>query len=163
MNNLLVAGAAFTRPLLRFEQPAALCETLTRPMANEVNGNVYVRAWPGGSDAEPPLIVISPVANESCFATFTSLDALRKFMPAFETAGQQLDRTPRSIFMAPDLGRYELLQSIGTKPGAPTLPAHVREALGWNSAELQTADGKDQAPAGSAGRVGAYGHYPAVP
>jgi hypothetical protein len=160
VNNLLVAGASFTQPLLRFEQPKALCATLTRPMANEVNGNVSVRARPSGSDAELPLIVISPVANESCLATFTSLDALRKSVPAFETAGQQLDRTPRAIFKAPDLGRYELLQPIATKPGAPTLPARVREALGWNQSESQTTEGTDKTPVTSGSGVGAYGLHP---
>jgi hypothetical protein len=163
VNNLLVAGASYTQPLLRLEQPKALCETLTRPMANEVNGNVYARARPSGSDAELPLIVISPVANESCLATFTSLDALRKLVPAFETAGQQLDRTPRSIFKAPALGRYELLQPIGAKPGAPTLPDHVREALGWNQSESQSADGKDKGPVAPGVSVGAYGRHPTVP
>jgi hypothetical protein len=129
-------------------------------MASEVNGNVYVRARPSGSGAEPPLIVMSPVANENCLATFTSLDALREWLPAFETAGQQLDRTPQSIFKAPALGRYELLQPIGAKPGAPTLPAHVREALGWNQSESQTTEGTDKAPVTSESRVGAYGLHP---
>jgi hypothetical protein len=153
VNNLLVASASYTQPLLHFEQPQALCETLTRPMANEVNGNVYVRPRPSGSDAELPLIVISPVANASCHATFTSLDALRKSVPALEAAGQQLHRTPQSIFKAPALGRYELLQPIGAKPDAPTLPDNVREALGWDPSEP-----------GVPGRsVGAYGQHPGVP
>lgn len=163
VNNLLVADPSFTRPLLRFEQPQALCESLTRPMASEVNGNVYVRARPGGSDAELPLIVMSPVANESCLATFTSLAALREVLPAFETAGQELDRTPRSIFKAPDLGRFELLRPIAAKPGAPTLPAHVRDALGWNQAESQTTEGADKAPVAPGSGVGAYRIHPAVP
>jgi hypothetical protein len=160
VNNLLVAGASLTQPLLRFEQPKALCETLTRPMANEVNGNVYVRARPSGSDPGLPLIVMSPVASESCLATFTSLDALRKLMPAFETAGQELDRTPRSIFKAPALGRYELLQPIAAQPGAPTLPAHVREALGWNQSESPATDRTDKTPVASGSRIGAYGPDP---
>jgi hypothetical protein len=100
---------------------------------------------------------MSPVANESCLATFASLDALRKLMPAFETAGQELDRTPRSVFRAPDLGRYELLQPIAAKPGAPTLPAHVREALGWSPSESPATERAEKAPVASGSRIGAYG------
>jgi hypothetical protein len=160
VNNLLVASDAFSQPLLRFEQPQALCGTLTRPMANEVNGNVYVRARPAGADAELPLFIISPVNNESCHASFSSLDALRESLPAFEAAGQQLDRTPRSIFRSPDLGRYELLQPIEARPGTPTLPVRVREALGWNPSESPAADRTRVAPESS---VGAYGPDPAIP
>jgi hypothetical protein len=162
VNNLLVADASFTQPLLRFEQPEALCETLTRPMASAVNGNAYVRARPSGSDAELPLIVMSPMAGESCLATFTSLAALRELLPAFETAGQELDRTPQSIFKAPALGRYELLQPIAAKPGAPTLPAHVREALGWDQLDSQATDRTDTAPVAPGSGVGAYGLRPAL-
>jgi hypothetical protein len=139
VNNLLVASDSFTRPLLRFEQPKSLCDTLLRPMASAVNGNVYVRARAAGSGAALPLIVMSPASTESCLKTFTSLDAFRQWAPAFESAGQQLDRTPRSIFRSPDLGRYELLRAIPVKPGAPTLPLDVREALGWSETEALTA------------------------
>jgi hypothetical protein len=77
---------------------------------------------------------MSPAATENCLATLTSLDDLRKWAPAFETTGQQLDRTPRSIFKAPDLGRYEPLQAIAAGAGGQPLPAHIREALGWSEA-----------------------------
>ena len=160
VNNLLVASDAFSQPLLRFEQPQTLCGTLTRAMANEVNGNVYVRARPAGADPNLPLVVISPVNNESCHASFSSLDALRESLPAFEAAGQQLDRTPRSIFRAPDLGHYELLQPIEASPGTPRLPVQVREALGWSPSESPTADRTRVAPES---RVGAYGPDPAIP
>jgi parallel beta-helix repeat protein len=43
VNNLLVASDSYSQALLRFEQPKTLCDTLTRPMAKVVNGNVYVR------------------------------------------------------------------------------------------------------------------------
>ena len=44
VGNLLVASESFRKPLLRFEQPKALCAQLTRPQATAVDGNVYVRA-----------------------------------------------------------------------------------------------------------------------
>ena len=138
-NNLLVASEAYSRELLRFEQPPALCDTLTRPMAEEVNGNVYVRATATGATTEKPLVVMSPAATESCLATYTSLDAFRRGAPAFEKSGQQLDLTPRSIFKGPDLGRYQLLRELPARPGNVTLPAPVREALGWSESDAQTA------------------------
>ena len=44
VGNLMVADESFSRPLLRFEQPKGLCGKLTRPMADAVDNNVYVRA-----------------------------------------------------------------------------------------------------------------------
>lgn len=139
LNNLLVAGDAYTGPLLRFEQPQGLCDKLKRPMASEVNGNVYVRASAPGANNPLPLVVMSPAATENCSTTLTSLADFRKLVPAFETNGQQLDRTPRSTFKGPELGRYELLQAIPPAPGATALPADVREALGWDESDGRTA------------------------
>jgi hypothetical protein len=138
VNNLLVASAAYTGPLLRFEQPESLCDTLTRPMANVVDGNVYVRASATDATTALPLVVMSPAATDSCTTTLTSLDDVRKLAPAFEATGQALQHTPRSIFKAPDLGRYELLQAIPTPPGRPTLPADIRGVLGWDETAART-------------------------
>jgi hypothetical protein len=132
VNNLLVASEAYHAPLLRFAQPASLCAKLPRPQAKEVNGNVYVRASAPGVASAPPLIVWSPAAGDSCQTVLHSLDEFRKLMPAFESSGQQLDRTPRSIFKAPDLGRYELLQALPKMPEGVALPADVRALLGWS-------------------------------
>ncbi len=137
VNNLLVASDAYRRPLLRFEQPGSLCAKLPRPQAKEIDGNVYVRATEANAAAVPPLIVWSPAASGSCLSTLSSLEEFRKLAPAFEAAGQQLDRTPRSVFKGPDLGRYELLQVLpGTRA---TLPADVRKLLNWSEQEAQSA------------------------
>ena len=103
-------------------------------MAKEVGGNVYVRAIPAAS----PLIVWSPAATESCVSRLGSLEEFRKLVPAFEASARQLDRTPRSIFKGPDLGRYELLQALPVSPGGPVLPADIRKLLGWSEEETQT-------------------------
>lgn len=58
VNNLMVAGEAYRRPLLQFAQPAMLCTKLPRPQAKEVGGNVYVRATASGSTAAPPPLVV---------------------------------------------------------------------------------------------------------
>ena len=134
VNNLLVASDAYRKPLLRFEQPNSLCGRLQRPMAKEVNGNIYARPTMPGVTASP-LVVWSPVAGDACTSTLGSLDDFRKVLPAFETSGQQLDRTPRSIFKGPDLGRYELLQAL---PSREALPSDIRKLLGWSEEEARS-------------------------
>ena len=138
VNNLLVASEAYRAPLLRFEQPSSLCAKLQRPQAKEVNGNVYVRATTPGMTPAPPLVAWSPAASDSCLSTLQSLDEFHRLMPAFEAGGRQLDRTPRSVFKAPDLERYELLQALPATPDAPALPADVRKLLGWSEEEARS-------------------------
>jgi hypothetical protein len=139
VNNLMVASEAYRTPLLQFEQPRSLCARLPRPMANLVSGNVYVRATlAGGTTAPLPLIVWSPAATDSCVSRLGSLDDFRKLVPAFEAGGRQLDRTPRSIFKGPDVGRYELLQALPGTPGGELLPADVRKLLGWSEEDARS-------------------------
>ena len=136
VNNLLVASETYTRPLLRFEQPAAMCQQLPRPQAAEVDGNVYARS-PGRTGQ--PLITWSPVPTEPCAASAASLAEFRTIAPALEARGRQIDRGPASIFKGPDVGRYDLLRDLGAAPAvvgasmkAPGLPADVRTLLGWS-------------------------------
>jgi parallel beta-helix repeat protein len=131
VNNLMVGSDTYHKQLLRFEQPASLCSKLTRPMAREVNGNVYVRA----GTTTMPLVQMSPATTDNCLAQLGSLDEFRKLIPSFEAQGRQLDRTPRSVFKGPDVGRYELLQAI---PGNSILPADVRKLLGWSDEEARS-------------------------
>ena len=139
VNNLMVASEAYRKPLLEFAQPKSLCAKLQRPMAKEIGGNVYVRAsLPGATAAPLPLIVWSPAATEICVSRLGSLDEFRKLVPAFEGGGRQLDRTSRSIFKGPDLGRYELLQALPGTPGGPTLPADIRKLLGWSEDDARS-------------------------
>jgi parallel beta-helix repeat protein len=136
VNNLLVASDAYREPLLRFEQPKSLCVKLQDSQAKEVDGNVYVRATAPNATTAPPLLVWSPAAVDGCVSTLGSLDEFRKLAPPFEASGQQLDRTPQSIFKGPDLGRYELLRAL---PGAgKTLPADVRKLLSWTEEAAQS-------------------------
>jgi len=131
-NNLMAASEAYRGPLARFEQPAALCATLPRPMLKATGGNVYVRA-----DAAPVLITWSPSAAEGCISKAGSLDEFHKLAPEFETGGRFLDATLRSLFKGPDAGRYELRQSLpGT--GGMALPADVQKLLGWSEADART-------------------------
>lgn len=136
-NNLLVASDSYRLPLLRFQQPPSLCPKLPRPLAKEVDGNVYVRPTVPGAPAVP-LITWTPAQSDTCSSTFTTLDAFRKAVPGFEANGRQLDRTPRSVFKGADLGRYDLQPSIQgvLKKGAP-VPADVRKLLGWSEQDSQ--------------------------
>ncbi len=136
LNNLLVAGESYDRPLLMFEQPASLCESLTRPMATEVNGNIYVRAAMTGVTHPSPLAVWSPAATDSCRLDLGSLDEFREQGPEFEADGLQLDLTPRSIFKGPDVDRYELLQMPAGE--RVTVPAEIRNHLGWSEEDAAT-------------------------
>ena len=121
VGNLLVASESFRKPLLRFEQPKALCARLTRPQANEVDGNVYVRAGSGG-----PLLVWSPVAGESCQVELGSLEELRKLQPGFEARGRSFAEYVGALFRSPELRRYELARLLPGLPALDDLPADVR-------------------------------------
>jgi hypothetical protein len=134
VNNLLVASAVYRKPLLRFEQPKALCEKLQRPQASEVDGNVYARPAVTGL----PLIVWSPAATDNCLAEIESLEAFRKLAPAFETRGRYLDTSPASVLKGPDLGRYELLRALPGTTSTWSLPADVLKVLGWTAADTRS-------------------------
>jgi hypothetical protein len=134
-NNLLVASAAYRLPLMRFEQPAALCAKLNKPAAKETGGNVFVRLGAPG-----PLVVWSPAAAASgCVARLESLDEFRKAAAGFEAGSLQMDQTPASIFKGPDMGRYELRQPLPARSGGPATPADVRKVLGWSEEQARTA------------------------
>jgi parallel beta-helix repeat protein len=138
VNNLLVASETSGRPLLRFEQPSAMCKQLPRPQTQKVDGNVYVRAAIPGAPVSRPLITWSPAAADSCLVTASSLDEFRKSAPQFEAGGQQLDLTPRSVFKGPDVGRYMPLPTSPAIRGGSTLPADVRQILGWKAQDAMT-------------------------
>jgi parallel beta-helix repeat protein len=135
-NNLVVATDAYSGPLARFEQPAALCGKLTRPMVKATGGNVYVRA--SAADAAAPVLISwSPSAAEGCISRVGSLDEFHHLAPSFETGGRLLDATLRSIFKGPDVGRYELRQPLPPAEGQ-VLPADIRKLLGWSEEDART-------------------------
>ena len=137
VNNLLVASDAYTQPLVRFEQPKALCERLTRPQATTMDGNVYVRAV-GAAGAAPPLAVWSPAASDTCMATVSALDDFRRLAPAFEANGAYLNLPPGSVFKSPDLGRYEPFRPLPGGAAGPRTPDDVRSLLGWSEQDART-------------------------
>lgn len=131
VGNLLVASESFRKPLLRFEQPKALCGRLTRPQATAVDGNVYVRSGSAG----PPLIVWSPVTGESCQVEVGSLEDLRKLQPGLEERGRSFDDYVGALFRSPELRRYELARLLPGLPAVDGLPPDVLRLLGWSGRE----------------------------
>jgi Right handed beta helix region len=132
VDNLLVASASYGEPLLRFEQPKALCDRLARPQIQKLDGNVYVR--PPGTDPRRALLTWSPAKTDTCVAELASLEALRELVPGFESQGRFLERPPESIFKGPDLRRYELLRAA-LPAAAKVVPAELRKLLGWSDRE----------------------------
>ena len=130
VGNLLATSESFRGPLLRFEQPKALCGRLTRPQATAVDGNVYVRAATSG-----PLVVWSPVAGESCQVETGSLDELRKLAAGVEANGREHGGYSGALFRSPELRRLELARPLPGLPAASGLPAKVRRLLGWPERE----------------------------
>lgn len=135
VNNLFVAGEAYRKPLVRVEQPKALCEKLGNPQVKEMDGNVYVR--PGGG-APTPLVTWSPAATETCAREFESLEALRKALPTLESKGRSLDTTPASVLKGPDLQHYGLARPLPGGPATSPVPLDVRKLLGWGEADAKT-------------------------
>jgi hypothetical protein len=121
--NLLVADASVNEALLQFIQPAALCSTLTRPMAMGVDGNAYVRAA-----SAAPLIAWSPSANKDCQANFATLDAFGK-ASGMEKQGVSFADYEGTVFRSVELRRFELAQRL---PGihALVLAPEAAKALG---------------------------------
>ncbi len=127
--NLLVGGEGFTKPLLHFDQPAAMCGTLTRPMSTRVDGNVYVRG-----PSEDALVTWSPVRGTDCLARFDSLDAFRKGA-GVEANGVSLIPWQGTLFRSVDLRHFDLARPLeAVRPGA--VPAEAARVLGWTGDAL---------------------------
>jgi hypothetical protein len=145
VGNLLVASEAFRIPLLRFDQPKALCGRLTRPPSTQVDGNVYVR-----HGAAAPLLVWSPVAGDNCQVELASLDELRKLQPGLEARGRAFAGWAGALFRSPELANYELAGPLPGFQPADDLPAEVRKLLGWREGQPRTSGAYPSGPSGAA-------------
>jgi parallel beta-helix repeat protein len=125
--NLLVADAGINEALLQFIQPAALCYTLTRPLAANVDGNAYLRAT-----SNAPLIAWSPAANKDCRTNFATLDAFRK-ATGLEKQGVSLPDYEGTIFRSVELRRFDLAQRPQGIIEIPVAP-EAAKLLGWTAA-----------------------------
>jgi hypothetical protein len=134
VGNLLVASDSFRSPLLRVEQPKALCARLTRSPLEQMDGNVYVRY---GQSAEP-LLVWSPAAGDACQVELGSLDELRRIQPALETRGRFYADYAGALFRSPELSNYELARPLPGLQPTDDLPPDVAKLLGWRAAQPRT-------------------------
>ncbi|MFZ5497156.1 MAG: right-handed parallel beta-helix repeat-containing protein [Verrucomicrobiota bacterium] len=122
--NLLVAGAAYPRALLRAEQSPALKGRLTAPQFAATGGNLFVR--PAG--AAPALITWSPAAGDANQFDFQSVAALQAKLPAFETGSAVLAAEPGAVVRSVELRRFD---PVRPPPVRARLPADVAALLGW--------------------------------
>jgi parallel beta-helix repeat protein len=133
--NLLVADAQFPKALLRFEQTKVLCGKLTRPQVSQFDDNVYVR---GGDTASRPLLVWSPAEGESCTAQFGTLAEFQKLHPEFEAHSQYFPGGYGSVLKSPELKNCELVRAFPKPVAEDTLPADIRQLLGWSKQDART-------------------------
>ncbi|MFW6331301.1 MAG: hypothetical protein ACOC3J_06215 [Gemmatimonadota bacterium] len=149
-NNLLVASEPAGGPLLRVDQPPVLCEQLTEPHLTALDGNLYVRPSAPYPTQATPLVRWVDTRTPDCSASFASWGAFREQVRGFEVHGTQLEGTPRSVFTAPDLHRFQLRRE---RPGSRDviMPERVRMLLGWSSEEAAATVGAVPAGAGPEG------------
>ena len=135
MGNLLIADASFAGPLLRFEQALVLRDRLNQPQVKQFDDNVYVR---GGDSASGPLLTWSPAQGDRYGKDFTTTEEFQKSQPEFEVRSQYYPGWYGSVVKSMDLKRYELIQPFPKPIGEDSLPADVRELLGWSKADART-------------------------
>ena len=129
VGNLLVGGPGFDAPLLHFDQSDSVCGLLTRPMAAQVDGNVYVR----GASTQP-LLSWSPVPEPSCQASYATLADFRASVPDVEVHGRALLDYPGPVYRSVELRHFELAQPL---PGVTlrAVSAEARSVTGWDERE----------------------------
>jgi parallel beta-helix repeat protein len=133
--NLLTGTEGFNRPLLQFLQTKVLCGRLTRPQVTKLDDNVYVRR-----DAADglPLILWSPAEGGSCSNQFLNPTGLHRSYPEFEAHSRYLMNYYGSIFQSPETGNFKLAQALPELNAADSLPARIRELLGWSKQDAAT-------------------------
>jgi hypothetical protein len=140
MNNLMVASKADAEPLLRVDQPATFCKELKQPALSAMDGNIYVRPGTPYAALATPLISWVDTDSADCSATFASLSVFQEQVPGFDAHGQQLEGDARSVFIAPDISRYQLRLTLPASRDV-AMPRAVRELLGWSKKEAALAVG----------------------
>ncbi len=149
MGNLLVADAALRAPdqgyrladsspftpMVLFGQPQKLADRLTMPHVAAFDGNVYVRSE---AAVASPVVTWSPSAGAKTLVEHATLADFRKAQPAFEARGQEFVTNPGSVLRSLHLKNFELVPTFTAQVPADTLPAEVRQLLGWSAADATT-------------------------
>ena len=123
--NLLVAGARYSRALLRADQAKALQGKLLKPQFAAADYNVYVR--PAGTAAQS-LVAWSPADGDTSQYEFKTLTELQAKLPQFEAHSQMLALDPGAVLQSPDLKNYHPIRAL---PATAPLPDDIAQLLGW--------------------------------
>ncbi|MGH7497205.1 MAG: right-handed parallel beta-helix repeat-containing protein [bacterium] len=126
VNNLLVGGDSFNRPLLFVWQQATLCQQLTQSQLKQLDYNTYVR---GTEKTSYPLMLWGPAANEKCQVGFESLEHLRKLHPEFSANSRFYASYDGPLFKGMELGNYQLSPAFAESKAAMQLPAEIGKLL----------------------------------
>lgn len=127
VNNLLVENENFNRPLLYVWQPVSLCEKLSKPQLSQLDYNTYVQS---SKKKNAPFIWWSPVSNEKCRESFTSLDGLRKLHPEFALHSEFFPNYGGPIFQSSELGNYHLVKSFPGINKGTSVPEEISKLIG---------------------------------
>jgi hypothetical protein len=131
-NNLMVADADFSGPLLNVGQTIDLCGVLTDSQLQVLDSNVYARS---GGGSENPLIAWSPTDNETCRVELTSLAELTHLYPQFETNGEDYGHYDSPVLQSVPLRNLQVLPDFPGNKSVNTLPNEIRSLLGWTEGE----------------------------
>ena len=127
VNNLLFGDENFKRPLLYVWQPAVLCDSINNPQLKHLDYNIYVNKTEA---EESTLIWWSPVKNENCRLSFSSLEGLQKLHPEFSAHSKYYHNYSGSLFNSLELGNYQLLKSFHKLNLGTQLPIEVNKLTG---------------------------------
>lgn len=139
-NNLVVASQADTGPLMHVEQTQKVCKKLDDSPLTAMDGNIYVRPSTAYEKLQSPLVKWIKTDAEDCSESFETLAAFQQQRSPFEENSHELEGDPRSLFIAPDLNRFQLTRALPANQKV-TIPADVRKLLGWSKREAARAVG----------------------
>jgi parallel beta-helix repeat protein len=127
LNNLLAADETFTGPLLFVTQNEKVRERLSDSQLAVLDGNVYVRR---AATRVQPLVSWGPVPPKNDTVDIFELAELRKYQPAFESAGRALPDYHGPLFRSAELKRFEVMPDFPSRAVAVPLPPEARTVLG---------------------------------
>jgi parallel beta-helix repeat protein len=127
LNNLLVAEAGFSRPMLMVWQPGSLCERLQEPPFSEMDHNVYVNLL---KQPQEPLILWSPSKNENCQDQLTGPEEVHKLHPSYETSSLFLKDYEGVLFPRSNQGNYQPAGDFQGWSAAAELPEQIGKLMG---------------------------------
>ena len=122
-NNLLTADAYHQGPLLSVDQEDSLCLQYETAQLAELNGNAYVKP-----ENQQPLITLSTDKSEPCNYEIKTLEKLQGSTAEYEADGQLIYGDPRTVFLSPDLKRFESQRHIPKNVNI-VLPEQVTSAF----------------------------------